>query len=324
MIKRLIDRLFLSKLLEINQVDSSGILHSLALNDEDIADSIWLALQMGVVDIPPKSMTSEQETNNKIIDDQVVESIHTSPQKDVVNVYTQDQKNNLINQKQEQTTPTAGFPFQVPAAPTIQNSLEIGRAMRPLKRKFPSTTKVILDEEATVTRIIERNIWLPVTKPKPERWLDLELVVEESRSSFIWQEMIDEFQKILENHGAFASVRVWTIKSQSQQQDNSKSSNLILTRRRKQSNLEQRQHKHRELIHPNKRGLTLLISDCVSPLWHNQTIYEWLKDWSEGQPTAIVQLFPERLWESTQLSLGRKLFANALNPGATNPKLVLF
>ena len=205
MIKRLIDRLFLSKLLEINQVDSSGLLHSLALNDEDIADSVWLALQMGVIDQLPKSI--DQETNIKIIDNQEVEIIPPSPQKDdVVNVYTQDQKNNLINQKQEQTIPTARFPFQVPAAPTIQNSLEIGRAMRPLKRKFPSTTKVILDEEATVTRIIERNIWLPVTKPKPERWLDLELVVEESSSSFIWQEMIDEFQKILESHGAFASV----------------------------------------------------------------------------------------------------------------------
>ena len=85
--------------------------------------------------------------------------------------------------------------------------------MRPLKRKVPSASRFILNEEATINRIIERDIWLPVTKPEPERWLNLELVVEESRSAFIWQELIDEFQQILENQGAFRRIRVWTIKS---------------------------------------------------------------------------------------------------------------
>ncbi|MBD2472672.1 AAA-like domain-containing protein [Nostoc sp. FACHB-145] len=192
--------------------------------------------------------------------------------------------------------------------------------MRPLKRKVPSTTKFILDEEATVNRIIERDIWQPVIKPEPERWLSLELIVEESRSSFIWQELIDNFQQILENQGAFRSIRVWTIKSENHQKQDS---NLSLIRRRRRGKLEQRQHLHRELIYPDNRGLILLVSDCVSPLWQNATLHQWLKDWSESQPTAIVQLFPERLWDSTQLSLGRKLFARALKPGVANHKLIL-
>jgi formylglycine-generating enzyme required for sulfatase activity len=298
----------------IRRLDKIGLLHSLSLDDEDIADSIWLALQMGVIDEPKAPTITKQKP--KIIDDRKIEPTKNTPVKnEVINVYPKPSEEKLDNQTSKTTTPKSGFPFQVPAARTIQNSLEIGRAMRPLKRKVPSTSRFILNEEATINRIIERDIWLPVTKPEPERWLNLELVVEESRSAFIWQELIDEFQQILENQGAFRRIRVWTIKSQN--------NNLMLIRRKKGGKLEQRQHQHREFIHPNKRGLTLLISDCVSPLWQNPTFHQWLKDWSESQPTAVVQLFPERLWDSTQLSLGRKLFATVLNSGVANKKLIL-
>ena len=362
MIKRLISRL-----------DQAGLLHSLSLDDEDIADSIWLALQMGVIDESTAATITKPETNITIIDDgkdtpvkDKAINLYTKPlTENTDNEYTDNQHtdneytdneytdnqhtdnqhtdneyidnqhtdneyidnqhtdneyidnqhtDNEYTDNQHTDNQILGFPFQVPAARTIQNSLKIARAMRPLKRKVPSTSRFILNEEATINRIIERDIWLPVTKPEPERWLNLELVVEESRSAFIWQELIDEFQQILENQGAFRRIRVWTIKSQN--------NNLILIRRKKRGKLEQRQHQHRELIHSNKRGLTLLISDCVFPLWQNPTFHQWLKDWSESQPTAVVQFFPERLWDSTQLSLGRKLFAKALNPGIANNKLI--
>jgi hypothetical protein len=357
----------------IRRLDKVGLLHSLSLDDEDIADSIWLALQMGVIDESTAATITKPETNITIIDDgkdtpvkDKAINLYTKPlTENTDNEYTDNQHtdneytdneytdnqhtdnqhtdneyidnqhtdneyidnqhtdneyidnqhtDNEYTDNQHTDNQILGFPFQVPAARTIQNSLKIARAMRPLKRKVPSTSRFILNEEATINRIIERDIWLPVTKPEPERWLNLELVVEESRSAFIWQELIDEFQQILENQGAFRRIRVWTIKSQN--------NNLILIRRKKRGKLEQRQHQHRELIHSNKRGLTLLISDCVFPLWQNPTFHQWLKDWSESQPTAVVQFFPERLWDSTQLSLGRKLFAKALNPGIANNKLI--
>ncbi|MBD2303026.1 formylglycine-generating enzyme family protein [Nostoc sp. FACHB-190] len=307
----------------IDRLDEVKLLRDLSLDDEDIADIIWLALQMGVVE-QPESSNREGSVIFEDIQKLLPDSNSSQSKTEVLDVFLDDSPRSGTqkregDQKQE-TIPPSGFPFPVPAAPAIQNSLEIGRAMRPLKRKVPSTTKFILDEEATVNRIIERDIWQPVTKPEPERWLNLELIVEESRSSFIWQELIDDFQQILENQGAFRSIRVWTIKSENHQNQDS---NLILIRRRRRGKLEQRQHLHRELIHPDNRGLILLVSDCVSPLWQNATLNQWLKDWSESQPTAIVQLFPERLWDSTQLSLGRKLFARALNPGGDNHKLIL-
>ncbi|MGB5771798.1 MAG: SAV_2336 N-terminal domain-related protein, partial [Crocosphaera sp.] len=216
----------------------------------------------------------------------------------------------------ETTRLTKGFPFQVPAAPALQTPLSLNRALRPLMRKVPSATKRILDEEATVNRIAERDIWQPVTKPQPERWLTLELVIEESRSSFIWRELVDDLQQLLENQGAFQTMRLWQVSSQNGQ-------HLQLVRRRKKGQSGRRYHSHRELIHPSGRGLILLVSDCVSDIWKNALIYPWLKDWSEKQPVAIVQLFPERLWNSTQLARGRKLFITALTPGVANSQLVL-
>ena len=305
----------------INRLDGAGLLHDSSFDDEDIVDSIWLALQIGVADKPKPA---NNEGSIRFDDIQKLKPENHSI-KEVLDIYPdyskENEEQNKTDKNLEPTNQKSGFSFQVPAAPTIQNSLEIGRSMRSLKRKVPSTSRFILDEEATVNRIIESNVWQPVTKPEPERWLNLELIVEEFRSSFIWQELIDDFQQILENQGAFRSIKIWTIKSQ----DNSKNkkSHLILTRRKKSGKLEQRQHQYRELIHPNNRGLTLIISDCISPLWQNAIFHQWLKDWSESQPTAIVQLFPERLWDSTQLSLGRKLFAKSLNPGVTNSRLIL-
>ena len=303
----------------LDYLEQTGLIERLQLSDEDVADSIWLALQMGVEDLqpPPRNPENKQpidsSTSNEI--EKNLEDIpedNLSKSQPNIDVITEES----LPQEIEKTTPIQGFPFQVPAAAALQTALPISRALRPFMGKVPSAIKTILDEEATASFIAERDIWLPVTKPQPERWLTLELVVEESRSSFIWRELINELQNLLENQGAFKNVRVWQLSTSNNQE-------LQLVRRRKKAKPQQRYHSHKELIHPRGQGLVLLVSDCVSPLWQKALIHPWLKDWSEKQPTAILQLFPERLWNSTQLGRGRKLFTTALTAGVPNPKLIL-
>ncbi len=303
----------------LDYLEQTGLLERLQLSDEDVADSIWLALQMGVEDFqpPPESPENKQPIDSST-SNQIEKNLENIPEDNLsqsqpnVDVITEES----LPKEIEKPTPIQGFPFQVPAAPALQTALLISRALRPFMGKVPSGTKTILDEEATASFIAERDIWLPVTKPQPERWLTLELVVEESRSSFIWRELINELQNLLENQGAFKTVRVWQLSTSNNQE-------LQLVRRRKKGKPGQRYHPHKELIHPRGRGLVLLVSDCVSPLWQKALIHPWLKDWSEKQPTAILQLFPERLWNSTQLGRGRKLFTTALTAGVPNPKLIL-
>ena len=60
----------------------------------------------------------------------------------------------------------------------------------------------------------------------------------------------------------------------------------------------------------------------MSSIWQQQTIYNWLQNWSDKVPTTIIQLFPERLWLSTKLDLGYKVKFSALTPGVPNSKLI--
>ena len=300
-IERLIDRLA-----------GTEIFKRMELSDENIADSIWLALQMGTVETPEKPKPKHEDKPEQLpiifeeSDPQPV--TEKEPQ---VSVVTEES----IDQTPEKP-PVKGVAFQTPAAPALQNVLELGRALRPLMRKVPSLSRKVLDEEETVNVIAERDIWLPVTKPEPERWLDLELVVEESSSAFIWRETVNEMQEVLETQGAFRNVRVWSLLS-------SNTKKLKLVRRHNSGKPRQRQHSHRELIHSNQRGVVIFVSDCTSKIWQNGTIHHWLKVWSEKNPTTVLQLFPEYLWDSTQLGAGSKFFGTAIAPGVPNPRLVL-
>jgi len=301
----------------VNHLEKKGLIKSLALSDEDIADTLWLALQMGVVEKESVETTgkgTDENKGQKISEDKTIEPPKTTG--DDVYIYkTNNVPKKGIKQKND------ALPFQTPAAPALPNKLAISRALRPLMRKVPSPTRSILDVEATVTRIAEQDIWLPVTKPEPERWLDLELIAEENKSSFIWQETIVELEGLLHNHGAFRRIRTWTLHF-SKTRNSSDKNELQLNRRKKRNQITNSGHSYRELISSNGRTLIILITDCVSSIWQQQTIYNWLQNWSNKVPTTIIQLFPERLWLSTKLGLGYKVQFSALNPGVPNSKLI--
>lgn len=301
----------------VNILEHNGLKKRLGLSDEDIADSLWLALQMGVENTQPREELPEPQTEIKTIIEDT--NIGIDPVADSsINIYPPSP--DLLPEKAENEAKIEGLAFQAPAAPALPNKLQISRTLRPLMRKVPSYFRRILDVEATVNRIVdaliaEQENWIPVTKPQRERWLNLELVVEENRSSFIWQETISELSQILENYGIFHTVRSWSLSSNPQ-------GNLQLFTRTRRNPKKSYQYSYRELYQSNGRGLILLVSDCVSPVWRQEAIYQWLKKWSKQSPTAIMQLFPERLWLSSELGLGYKVKLSSISPGVPNSKLI--
>ena len=300
----------------VDILEHRGLRKRLELSDEDIADTLWLALQMGVENTPQIIKQLPETLTKPIPENPIIEP--TKPVEPSINLYTPSPP--PLVEKSENEEKIEGLPFQAPAAPALPNKLQISRALRPLMRKVPSYYRRNLDVEATVNHIVEalivkQEIWIPITKPQPERWLNLELVVEENRSSFIWQETINELNQILENYGIFQTVRNWNLSTDLQ-------GNLQLVSRKKGKPKNHRQYNYRELYHSNGRGLILLVSDCVSTIWQAETIYQWLQKWSNQSPTAIMQLFPERLWLSSELGLGYKVKLSAFNPGVPNSKLI--
>jgi formylglycine-generating enzyme required for sulfatase activity len=206
--------------------------------------------------------------------------------------------------------------FKAPTAPALRNTLEISRALRPLMRKVPSRTKQILDEEATAIAIAENvdRPWQPVLQAAPERWLDLALVVEDTRSTIIWQELIVEVQQLLERQGAFRTMRIWTLKVDMNGQ-------LELFPRREDSSVAQKSRSLDTLMDATGRQLILFLSDCVSPIWRNGKIHQCLQAWATTSPVAIMQFFPERLWSRTALGLGDLVMLQAFAPGMLSSRL---
>ncbi len=311
----------------------------LKLDAEEIADLLWLAVQMGEVEkiSAPDSAPEEsaEENGTKIIKTEIEETTALPPTSTPANPESLQQPAASVNipsasngsdDKTQSQSASESIPFKAPAAPALRNKLALGRALRPLMRKVSSRTRKILDAEETVTQFAENRVLLPKFKPEPERWLDLALVVEKSPSIIIWREIIAEFQQLIELSGAFRSVSTWSLQTDDKGE-------IKLFPQQNQSTHQQSPRSPQELLDSAGRRLILFVSDCTSQIWYqgknqnkiHQTlkIHDILKKWSNSGCLAIVQLFPERLWTRTAMGFGYPILLNALEPGVPNKKLTV-
>ena len=283
------------------------------LQSEDIADTLWLAVKMGDAyeDITAEA---ESETPGETSSMEIVEDL--SPANPVGELAAVSIPEPVQATATSAEIPEQGLPIQVQAAPALSDARQMGRALRPLMRKVPSPTRLELDEIATVNCIADYDIWSPVLKPAPERWFDVELVIEASKFSFIWQETLAEFQHLLETQGAFRHVRTWSVEGADTGQPR-----LVAKKKRADSNQIQPTRSPKELVDVSGRRLVLLVSDCRSALWQQGKIHDWLALWSRHGPAAIVQLLPERLWSQSELDVGFSVQVGALTAGVANHHL---
>ncbi len=289
----------------LTQLQKAARSVDLDLGVEEMADIFWLAAQSDrlPVSIPSKLAEIPPDDQNS--------SPSISPQKEpTVSVITDSQRNSQTE------TPSAyrgnALPIQITAAKALRSQLELARALRPLMRKVPSRTQWQLEEETTATQAAEYGFICPVLVPKPERWFDLAIVVEDSHSLKIWTETIAEFCTLAEVHGAFRQVKTWQFVTRSD-----RSFQLLPLwhqSREPQSNQSSRPLDPEALTKADDR-LIWFISDCTSVLWDDSPIYRTLQKWGEKAPLVLIQLFPEKLWRRTALGLGTPLRFAASAPG---------
>jgi site-specific DNA-methyltransferase (adenine-specific) len=312
---------------------------NLACDGIDLVDMLWLAQFMGSGSPPasgatvPQGQTVDRSPSAQIPDLDPV----TEPEFNLYpNEPTPATSPEPTPTETPEPTPTEasdsipeqpkGLPFSVPASPALRTRLDLARSLRPLMGKVPSRRCYDLDEAATVTRIAETEVWMPVVRPRPERWLELELVVEDSKTTVIWERAIAELNHLVSYQGAFRHIRTWRLSASGQGQVqlfprwcgglvpdifsselSSKSTNLTVSN--------QRPRNPKELIDPTGRRLIWLVSDCTSSLWRQGLIHPTLGQWSHSQPVAIVQLFPDHLWPRTALRDGHRVRLRALAAG---------
>jgi formylglycine-generating enzyme required for sulfatase activity len=292
----------------IEQEQAKFVSGDVTLTVTEAIDLLWLMVQIG----QPVGVAEVVEPEETVVD----------PIKNVKPVV--DRHNELasktapihtISRRSQETEPESGvgLPISIADTSALRDALALERSLRPLMRKQPSFTEMILDEEATAISIAEaeqtdKRFWVPVLKPVPTRWLEVAFVIEETERYHLWQPILTEFQQLLERHGAFRNVSLWHMKAGANGQV--------------QIYSKKRQASFKELLDPSGKRLIWLASDCVSPIWHNGTLMKVLRDWARVQPVSLLQLLPEQLWSRTALGWGVEVKLQTEIPGLPNSQLL--
>ncbi|MBD2025867.1 AAA-like domain-containing protein [Leptolyngbya sp. FACHB-711] len=289
----------------------------LDLSADEIVDVIWLATQMqrSAPLLNPVSILEQQVQPSQ--PPSLPKEKPAIPPKRPTEPKPQEPQAEIVPQGLRSGTSTGAqeLAFRIPDVRSLREPLALARSLRPLLRRIASGHSTVLDEAATIQRIVEEQLWIPVLQPSLEPWLDLALVVDESDSMLIWRRTVTELQRLLENYGVFRTVRVWSLVDVDHSVQIRPGFGISARRQRSRS--------PSELIDPNGRCLVLVVSDCVSPMWQSGQVMPALRAWSQCGAMAIVQMLPEWLWRRTALGLATAVQLQSLVPGVPNQQLIV-
>ncbi|GAA2294127.1 FxSxx-COOH system tetratricopeptide repeat protein [Actinomadura luteofluorescens] len=190
--------------------------------------------------------------------------------------------------------PVRSDPFAGVRPLTDRRRLE--QALRPFKRAVESRRgEVELDDEATAVRAAEDGLWLPQTRPVPERWLDLDVVVDDGRLAALNRPTTDRFIDCLGAVGAFGMIRTHLLDT-----DTGESGPLALRETgplaaaRAAEGLTSRGRRDRRLI--------FVLTDGIGDAWHSGAAQRLLARWGRQAPIVVINLLARRQWRRTGLT----------------------
>ena len=188
-------------------------------------------------------------------------------------------------------------------ARALPGALELSRTLRPLKRRHPSKRDHTVDTEATVDYFCDTGVLIPVMQPGAEPWFDVDVLVDVGPSMEVWQDTARELVSLLQRHGAFREVRHWTLE---QADDKIRLSHAVGVR-----------SEATQLVDPDARRLTVLVTDCIGPLWYEAPIWHAIRGWGLFAPVVLVTMLPSRLWPQTALG-SVEVTMRSHQPGSAN------
>lgn len=189
----------------------------------------------------------------------------------------------------------AALGVAVPEAAALPRLLELQSALRPLQRyRSPARPlRQILDETATAERTARAaGLLLPVFRPVSRGDASMQLLMDASSSMYVWDRMLRELSGVFERLGAFHEVLVRYLHG-------TPDGNLAVSGRFDPEPAGLRSAE--QLSDPTGRRITLLVSDCVGPLWRSGRAHRLLHRLARHGPVAVLQPLPARLWARTRL-----------------------
>lgn len=166
---------------------------------------------------------------------------------------------------------------RLPAPRPLPQQLQLGRALRPLKRSIPGMFAREFNEAATAAARADTGVSYVVDRPAPERWLRLVLVVDSGASMQLWPNRVRALRSVLERGGIFLEVRTVPL-------------DRALLR------------PYADLADPTGRTMILVITDGIGTGWADGRVRRLLEHMARLGPTAVVHTLPRRMWPGTHLA----------------------
>ncbi|MFJ9434483.1 SAV_2336 N-terminal domain-related protein [Streptomyces sp. NPDC101490] len=204
----------------------------------------------------------------------------------------------------------ATLPVRAPGANALPGLLGLQKALRPLRDYTLAPHRPgegTLDEEATAERSAAAGILTPVMRPAAGRRPDIQLLMDTGPAMVVWSRMVEELRQACQQSGAFRDVQVHRL------HDTGEGPPLVTTT--SGADGRPRLRPVDQLHDPTGRRLTLVVSDCVGPLWQSGAAQRFLRQWPRRSPLALVQPLPPRLWPRTALPAEPGTFQRSAVPG---------
>ncbi|WP_415959792.1 DUF3427 domain-containing protein [Streptomyces sp. 021-4] len=198
-----------------------------------------------------------------------------------------------------------GKPLSMGRVSALPNALDIGRALRPLRRPRPSRVHRRLDIDATVDHYARTGVLLPCLAPAPEPWLEVIVVLDRGTAMAVWDETVHALTEVLRSLSAFQAIHLWYLEHP---QD---SSPTIRDHQGRSYPMDPAGPHHNQ---PANR-LFLVVSDCAAPAWRRNVLWQTLYAWGLTAPLALINPLPKRLWQRSGLDLPRTIATAAVPAG---------
>lgn len=188
------------------------------LHVEDLLDAFWLATRgrhlslrgPGPADWQPDAAT-DAESGSDLPDQGPAVAPRPDKRREEVPIYG-------AGRVADDQRTVAASAVALPAGQPLPGRLELARALRPLRARWPSRTQLEVDELATVEASAEhRGALYPVFRPVPEPWFDAHVVLEDDPAITLWRDTMQSFSRMLEDTGAFRSVASWRLRGAARQ-----------------------------------------------------------------------------------------------------------